>query len=71
MAGRVKHEPRGEVGEFFSRFDRMFEEWARMLPLPEGTAEADITATYKAGTLEIRIPEPKQELAKKIAITKS
>jgi HSP20 family molecular chaperone IbpA len=34
-------------------------------------AEADITATYKAGILEIRVPEPKQQPAKKIAISKT
>jgi HSP20 family molecular chaperone IbpA len=33
--------------------------------------ESDIKATYQAGTLEIRIPAPKQEAAKKIPITKS
>jgi HSP20 family protein len=154
MAGLMKREPRGEVGELFGRFDRMFDEWARMmpfrtvpfarwpdvdslirveefhddgtlvvradlpgidpekdveltvtdgmlhieaerreeekkedkgylrqelrygalsrtLPLPEGVAGSDIKATYTAGTLEIRIPEPKQEPAKKIPITKS
>jgi len=154
MAVLMKHEPRGEVGELFGRFDRMFEEWARMmplravpfarwpdmdgmirveefhddgtlvvradlpgidpekdveltvsdgmlrieaerreeakkegkgyvrqelrygslsrtLPLPEGVTESDIKASYKAGTLEIRIPEPKQEPAKKIPIAKS
>jgi len=150
----MRREPRGEVGEFFSRFDRMFDEWARMmpfhtvpfarwpevdgmirveefhddgtlvvradlpgidpekdleltvadgmlrieaerheeekkedkgylrqelrygalsrtLPLPEGVSESDIKASYKAGILEIRIPEPKQEPAKKIPIAKS
>jgi HSP20 family protein len=154
MAGLMKHEPRGELGEFFSRFDHMFEEWARMLPfravafphwpetedlirveeyrddgtlvvradlpgidpdkdvgltvaggmlhiqaerreeekgkdegylrrelrygslsrtlpLPEGVTESDITATYKAGILEVRVPEPKQEPAKKIPIVVS
>ena len=154
MAGLMRREPRGEVGEFFSRFDRMFEEWARMmpfravsfphwhdvddlirveefrddgtlvvradlpgidpdkdveltvsdgmlyihaerreekkreetgylrrelrygslsraLPLPKGTTESDITAAYEAGILEIRVPEPKQETAKKIPISKS
>jgi HSP20 family molecular chaperone IbpA len=33
--------------------------------------EADITASCKDGVLEIRIPEPKHEDAKKIAISKS
>jgi HSP20 family protein len=154
MAGLMRREHRDEVGEFFSRFDRMFEEWARMmpframpfprwleaedvirveefredgtlvvradlpgidpdsdveltvsegmlhidaerraeekredqgylrrelrygslsrtLPLPEGVTESDITATYKAGILEIRVPEPRQQPAKKIPIAKS
>lgn len=149
MPGVMRREPRGETGEFFSRFDRMFEEWARMmpfsrwrdiedmirveeyreegtlviradlpginpdkdveltvsggmlqieaerreeekreekgyvrqelrygslsrsLPLPEGVTGDDITATYKDGVLEIRVPEPKREGARKIAISKS
>jgi HSP20 family protein len=154
MAGSTRHDHRAEVAEFFGRFDRMFEEWTRILPframafprwpetedlirveeyredgtlvvradlpgidsdsdveltvsggmlhiraerreeekmeekgylrrelhygsmsrtlaLPEGASESDITATYNAGILEIRVPEPKQEPGKKIAITKS
>ena len=153
MPGLARREPHGEAADVFSRFDRMFEEWARMmpfhamtlprwreagelirveefredgtlviradlpginpdtdveltvsdgmlhieaerraeekreekgylrrelrygslsrsLPLPEGVTEADITAAYKDGVLEIRIPEPKREPAKKIAISK-
>jgi HSP20 family protein len=152
MAGLTKREPHGEAGDMFARFDRMFEEWTRImpfravafprwreaeelirveefrddgalvihadlpgidpetdveltvadgmlhieaerheeekreekgyvrqelrygalsrsLPLPEGVTAADITATYKAGVLEIRIPEPKHEAATKIAIS--
>jgi HSP20 family protein len=151
MAGLMRRERHGEVGEFFSHFDHMFDEWmralplravpfarwpdmdgmirveefhddgtlvvradlpgidpekdveltvtdgmlrieaerreeekkedrgylrqelrygslSRTLPLPEGVTESDIKATYNAGTLEIRIPEPKQEPAKKIPI---
>ena len=154
MSGLTRREPHGEAADVFSRFDRMFEEWARMmpfrpmlfprwreaeelirveefredrtvviradlpgidpdkdveltvsdgmlhieaerreeekreekgylrhelrygslsrsLPLPEGVTEADITATYKAGVLEIRIPEPRREPARKIAISKA
>ena len=154
MAGLMRREPRGEVGEFFGRFDRMFDEWARMmpfrsmpfphwhdvhdlirveefrdngtlviradlpgidpekdvelsvsdgmlhihaerreedkkedkgylrrelrygslsrtLPLPEGVTESDITASYKAGMLEVRVPEPRQPEAKKIPISRS
>jgi HSP20 family protein len=154
MPGLMRREPRGEAADIFSRFDRLFEEWARMmpfrpssfprwrevedlirveeyredgtlviradlpgidpdkdieltvsggmlhieaerreeeereekgylrqevrygslsrsLPLPEGVTESDVTATYQAGVLQIRIPEPKREPAKKIAISKS
>ena len=154
MAGLMRREPRGEAADVFSRFDRLFEEWTRMmpfrpmsfprwleagdlirveeyrddgtlvvradlpgidpdkdveltvaggmlhieaerreeekreekgylrrevrygalsrsLPLPEGVTEADITASFKDGVLEIRVPEPKHEEAKKIAISKS
>ena len=45
--------------------------FSRSLPLPKGMTEADITATYNDWVLEIRIPEPKHEEAKKIAISKS
>jgi HSP20 family protein len=149
MPGLARREPRREAADVFGRFDRMFEEWARMmpfprwreaeelirveefredgtlviradlpgidpdkdveltvshgilhieaerreeekreekgyvrrelrygslsrsLPLPEGATEADIAATYKDGVLEIRIPEPKREPAKKIVISKA
>ena len=32
MPGLSRREPRGEAPEVFGRFDRMFEEWARMMP---------------------------------------
>ncbi len=32
MAGPTKREPRGDVGEFFSRLDHMPDEWMRALP---------------------------------------
>ena len=154
MPGLKRREPRGEAADVFSRFDHLFEEWARMmpframafprwweagnlirveefredgtlviradlpgidpdkdveltvsdgilhiaaerreeeeredkgylrrevrygslsrsLPLPEGVTEDDITAAYKDGVLEIRMPEPKREPVKKIAISQA
>jgi HSP20 family protein len=44
---------------------------SRSLPLPEGATVVDITATYEAVVLETRIPEPKREPARKIAISKA
>ena len=45
--------------------------FTRTLPLPEGVSEADVTASYQDGILEIRIPSPAPEPAKKIAISKT
>ena len=58
-------------GKGYVRQELRYGSLSRSLPLPEGVTEADITATYKAGVLEIRIPEPKHEPAKKIAISKA
>ena len=149
MPGVARRELRGAAGDVFSRFDRMFDEWARMmpfphwreadelirveefhedgglvvradlpgidpekdveltvsdgmlhihaerreeekreekgylrqelrygslsrtLPLPGGVTESDITANYKDGILEIRIPAPKHEPGKTIPISKA
>jgi HSP20 family protein len=56
--GYVRHEVR--CGSF-----------SRTLPLPQSVTEADITANYKDGMLEIRIPTPKAEPARKIPIGKT
>jgi HSP20 family protein len=44
----------------------------RELPVPKGTSDADIEATYKDGILEVRVPMTKAEgePAKKIPVTK-
>ena len=46
----------------------------RDLRLPEGATEADVTATYKDGILEVRVPAPKPaepEPPKKIEISRA
>jgi HSP20 family protein len=45
--------------------------FGRTLPLPKGVSEQDIKATYADGILEIRIPVPGTEQAKKIPISKT
>jgi HSP20 family protein len=45
--------------------------FGRSLPLPKGVSEGDIKATYAEGILEIRIPIPGTEPAKKIPISKT
>lgn len=47
---------------------------ARSLRLPDGATEADVTATYKDGILEVRVPAPKPAAAaepKQISVTRS
>ncbi|HLN70787.1 MAG TPA: Hsp20/alpha crystallin family protein, partial [Streptosporangiaceae bacterium] len=68
-AERREEEKREEKG--YVRREVRYGSLSRSLPLPEGITGADITATYEAGVLEIRIPEPQREPARKIAISKS
>jgi HSP20 family protein len=66
-----KKEEEEEEEKGYVRRELRYGSLSRSLPLPAGVTEADITATYRAGVLEIRVPEPKRETAKKIAISKS
>lgn len=68
-AERREEEKREDQG--YVRQEVRYGSLSRSLPLPERVTETDITATYKAGVLEIRIPEPKREPARKIAISKA
>jgi HSP20 family protein len=68
-AERRQEEEREEKG--YLRREVRYGSLSRSLPLPEGVTEADITAVYTDGVLEIRIPEPRHEQVKKIAISKS
>ena len=57
----------------YTHHELRYGSFTRTLPLPEGASESDITATYKDGILEIRVPvtEPPAATAPtKIAITK-
>ena len=55
----------------YVRQELRYGSFTRTLVVPEGVTESDITANYKDGILEIRIPTPQVEPAKKIAISKS
>jgi HSP20 family protein len=56
----------------YTRHELRYGSFTRVLPLPEGVAEADIKASYENGILEIRIPAPVVEpAATKIPIAKS
>jgi HSP20 family protein len=68
-AERREEEKREEKG--YVRKELRYGVLSRSLPLPEGVTGADITATYKSGVLEVHVPEPRHEPAKKIAISKA
>lgn len=60
-------QPHGYRSEFhYGMFDRS-------IRLPEGTTEGDISATYKDGILEVRVPAPKpiEASPRKIAINRA
>lgn len=66
-----KSESRAE-GSYRSEF--RYGSMLRRIALPEGVTEADITATYKDGILEVRSPMPKAATAQepaKVSITRS
>lgn len=70
-ARRQVEEKSKDKGYF--RHEMRYGSFTRTLPVPEGVSETDITATYKDGILEIRVPLPEQPAASqptKIAITK-
>jgi HSP20 family protein len=56
----------------YTRHELRYGSFTRTLPMPEGATEADITASYKDGMLEIRIPVAEQTTAEptKIAVAK-
>lgn len=66
MPGLMRREPRGQTADFSGRFDRLFDEWARMTPfrpapLPRWRAAEDLIRVeeYREdGTLVIRADLP-------------
>jgi HSP20 family protein len=58
---KVEHTEREEDTEKdFHRKEIRYGGYYRTLPLPEGVKESDITASYKDGILEIRVPVPEE-----------
>jgi HSP20 family protein len=68
-AERREEEKTEEKG--YMRQELRYGSFARTLALPKGVSGADIKASYRNGILEIRVPAPEAEPAKKIPIEKS
>lgn len=60
QAERREEERKQQKG--YRRHELRYGSFSRSLPLPTGTKESDITASYDNGILEIRVPAPKNRL---------
>ena len=58
------------TNERFYRFERRFGTFSRSVTLPAGVTESDITANYKDGVLEVRVPKPEEQKPKRIHVGK-
>ena len=56
-------------GDRFYRFERRFGTFTRTVALPKGVNEDAITADYRNGVLEVRIPKPEQAKPRRIELT--
>lgn len=61
-AERREEEHREAKG--YRRRELHYGSFSRSLPLPMGTKESDIKATYRDGMLEIRVPTPKESVTR-------
>ncbi|HXV95430.1 MAG TPA: Hsp20/alpha crystallin family protein [Gaiellaceae bacterium] len=55
-------------GERFYRFERRFGTFSRSVTLPPGVKEEAISADYRNGVLEIRIPKPEEQKPRRIKV---
>lgn len=56
------------TSERFYRFERRFGTFSRSVTLPVGVTESDITANYRDGVLEVRVPKPEEQKPKRIQV---
>ena len=55
IAAERRQEETSEKKDFY-RHELRYGTFTRVLPIPEGTRESDIKATYKDGVLEVKVP---------------
>jgi HSP20 family protein len=55
-------------GDRFYRYERRFGSFARSVSLPAGVSEDSITATFRDGVLEIRVPKPEEPKPRRIKV---
>jgi HSP20 family protein len=57
-----------ESEERFYRFERRYGTFSRTFGVPQGVAEADVSADYKDGVLEVHVKKPEQPKPKRIQV---
>jgi HSP20 family protein len=57
--------------ERYYRFERRFGTFSRAVGLPQGVDESKISASYRDGVLEIRVPKPEEQKPRKIQLSKT
>ena len=67
VSGERKAE-REDKGEGFYRVERSFGSFSRALTLPKGIDHEAVTASFRNGVLEVRVPKPEQRKPRKISI---
>ena len=55
----------------FHRYERHFGSFERTITLPVGVTEADVSASYSDGVLELRVRKPEQPKPHRIPVAKS
>ena len=52
----------------YYRFERRYGSLSRAVGLPQGVDEEQISASYRNGVLEIRVPKPEERKPRRISI---
>jgi HSP20 family protein len=68
-AERARTEETSEDG--FYRFERRYGTFARAVGLPQGVDQDQISARFENGVLEIRVPKPEEQKARRIELRKT
>ena len=55
----------------YYRFERRHGSFSRAVGLPQGVDEGQISASYRNGVLEIRVPKPAEQKPRKIELSKT
>jgi HSP20 family protein len=55
----------------YYRFERRFGTFSRAVGLPQSVKEDQISAAYRDGVLEVRVPKPEEKKPRKIALSQT